>query len=133
MHRQLSSEITRDDGRRAQVLSASKELEPGARAALLLADGLFRLDVLVQGDALQAFVRNLTPGRLEFRGDSAAPHWETLTFGDVTPYGPGRAGLGFSLVSADSHRVLAKIVVGTLRFPARGVVRVTGQAIVTVG
>jgi hypothetical protein len=129
VHAQLSTEIIAAGGVPATVLSASKELEPGARAALLLAEGRFRLDVLIRGDALQAFVRNLTPGQLEFHGDSASPHGTTLTFGDVARYGPGRAGLGFSL-STGSDRLLAKVVIATLRFSERGTVRVTGQAIV---
>jgi hypothetical protein len=40
------------DGRRGLVLSASTEIEPGARAMLLLAEGLFRLDAAVSGDTL---------------------------------------------------------------------------------
>lgn len=128
MHGQLAHEITASDGAPALVISASREIEPGARAALLLADGLFRLDVLVRGDALQAVVRNMSGGPLQFHGDSQELGGETSTFGDVTPYSPGRTGLGFSL-GADADRVLVKVKLGTLRLADRGTVRVTAQAI----
>ncbi|HEX4009087.1 MAG TPA: hypothetical protein VHX62_03730 [Solirubrobacteraceae bacterium] len=129
MHRQLANELPPRDGRRGLVLSASKELEPGARAMLLLADGLFRLDVLVSGDSLQTFVRNLSPGPLAIEGDAATSDGTSTTFGDVTPFAPGRADLGFTL-GAGADRVRAQVTLATLRFPERGLMRISAQAVV---
>ena len=47
------------------MLSATKEIEPGARAMLLAADGLFRLDVAIVGDTIRTTVRNFSTGELE--------------------------------------------------------------------
>ena len=44
------------------ALSAAKPIEEGARAALLLAPGLFRLDVCPREDTLKLQVRNLSGG-----------------------------------------------------------------------
>ena len=49
--------------------------------------------------------------------------------GDVDVYAPGRADLGFRLGSGDDL-LLARITIATLRFPERGTVRVSTQAIV---
>jgi hypothetical protein len=44
------------------ALSCAKPIEEGARAALLLAPGLFRLDVCPREDTLKLYVRNLGDG-----------------------------------------------------------------------
>ena len=44
------------------ALSCAKAIEEGARAALLLAPGLFRLDITPLEDTLKLQVRNLSPG-----------------------------------------------------------------------
>jgi hypothetical protein len=124
----LTNEIELRDGGRGLVLSASKDLEPGARAMLLKADGLFRLDVLVVGDSLQTFVRNLTSSELAFRPDVGG-EGGTVTVGDAAAYAPGRADLGFTLGSGQDC-VMTKVTIGTLRFADRGTIRVSAQAIV---
>jgi hypothetical protein len=111
------------------VLSASKDLEPGARAMLLLADGLFRLDVLIVGDTLQTFVRNLTGGELELHGEVGQPRVATTTLGLAARYAPGRADLRFA-VGAEDVRVLTEVTIATLRLAERGVIRVSAQGIV---
>jgi hypothetical protein len=111
------------------VLSASKELEPGVRAMLLLAAGLFRLDVVVHGDTLRTIVRNLSPGGLEM-GDTLGSYGRgTLAFGDVAAYEPGNAELSFDL-GTGADRVTVRGTLATLSFTERGTVRVTAQAIV---
>jgi len=127
--RQLANEFVAADGGRAVALSASKDIEPGARAMLLRADGLFRLDVMVRGDSLQTFVRNLTDGPLDIHGDVGGPRARTVTLGDAAAYAPRRADLGFTL-GAHQDRVMTKVTIGTLRFADRGTVRVSAQAIV---
>lgn len=127
----LASEIRLHDGDRGLVLSASKDLEPGVRAMLLHADGLFRLDVLVRGDSLQTFVRNLTDKPLDIRG-GVGESGGTVTLGDASTLAPGRADLGFTLGTGDD-RVMTKVMISTLRFADRGTIRVSAQGIVRPG
>jgi hypothetical protein len=109
-------------------MSASKELEPGTRAMLLLADGLFRLDVAVSSDTLQTIVRNFSSAELVMESvpyDPAA----SFVFGEAATYKPGIARVAFSLRDgSDAVRVSATIA--TLNFAQRGTVRVSAQAIV---
>jgi hypothetical protein len=110
-------------------MSATKEIEPGARAMLLLAEQIFRLDVVVSGDTLRVLVRNLSSGELEMEDGhhpEAEPH---LVFSDVTRYEPGQGAVGFSLGSGDD-RVGVEVQIGMLRFAERGTVRVTAQALI---
>ena len=119
-------------GGRGRILSCSKDLEPGARAMLLGAEGLFRLDVMIVGDALQTFVRNLTSGELELHGEVGQPRVATTTLGLAARYSPGCADLRFVVGPADA-RVVAEITIATLRFPERGLIRARAQAIVRRG
>jgi hypothetical protein len=108
-------------------MSASKELEPGTRAMLLLADGLFRLDVAVSSDTIQTIVRNFSSGELAMETvpyDAGA----SFGFGEAAAYQPGVARVAFSLGhGSDAVRVSATIA--TLSFAHRGTVRVSAQAI----
>lgn len=114
------------------VLTASKDLEPGVRAMLLLADDLFRLDILIVGDALQTFVRNLTSGELELHGAVGQPRVATTTLGLAARYAPGRADLRFA-VGPPEGRVETEVTIATLRFAERGLIRVSAQGIVRRG
>jgi hypothetical protein len=109
-------------------MSASKELEPGTRAMLLLAEGLFRLDVAVSSDTIQTIVRNFSSGELMME---SVPYDEAASFGfgEAAAYEPGVAHVGFSLGhGSDAVRVTATI--GTLNSAHRGTVRISAQAIV---
>lgn len=108
------------------MLSASKELEPGARAMLLLAERLFRLDVTIDGDTLRTTVRNLSDGPLRMVGD--AQDRFALGFGELDAYEPAQAGLRFTLGSG-ADAVAVSVQLATVRFADRGTVRVTGQGI----
>ncbi len=127
MDGQLASTIAAGAGP-TLVLSASREIEPGTRAALLLADGLFRLDVLIDGDALQAFVRNLSPGALEIDAPGAGLGGTTLVVGSAADFSPGRADLRFRLGTGDD-RLEVRVTVGTLHLRDRGAVRISGLAL----
>jgi hypothetical protein len=129
---QLANEFPAADGCRALALSASKDIEPGARAMLLHAEGLFRLDVMVTGDSLQTFVRNLTDGPLDIHGDVGGAGAGMSTLGDAAAYAPGRADLGFTLGTGDD-RVMTRVMISTLRFADRGTIRVSAQGIVRPG
>ncbi len=110
-------------------MSASKELEEGARGMLLLADGLFRLDVCPHGDTLRTVVRNLSPGRLEFiertsGGPTIIQAAETRVLQGLHP---SRFDLEFVLGEGDDA-VRVAVTVGALQNPERGTTRLTAQA-----
>jgi hypothetical protein len=126
---QLTTELAPRNGRRGLALSASKELEPGVRAMLVLAEGLFRLDVRIRGDSLQTFIRNLTDWPLDFHGDVGDLGGPMFGFSDASEYAPGHADLGFRLGSGDDL-LLAKFTIATLQFVKRGTVKVSALGIV---
>jgi len=128
----LTGDLTLTGEGDVRAISCSKDLEPGARAMLLLAEGLFRFDVMIVGDALQTFVRNLTDGELELHGEVGQPRVAITTLGVAARYAPGRADLRFAVGRRDA-RVLTEVTIATLRFPDRGVIRATAQAIVRHG
>jgi hypothetical protein len=111
------------------VLSASKELEPGTRAMLILAAGLFRLDIVVHGDTLRTSVRNLSSGPLQIASAAGTAGPRAYGLGEISAYEPGHASVQFALGDA-GDRVTVTATMGTLRLKQRGTVRVTAQAIV---
>ena len=125
----LTRELVLPGGVRGRVLSSSKELEPGVRAMLLLADDLFRLDTMIVGDTLQTFVRNLTSGELAVAGEVGQPRVATTTVGLAARYAPGRADLRFA-VGPQEARIVTEVTIATLRFPERGLIRISAQGIV---
>lgn len=131
MHRQLASELAPRDGRRGLVISASKELEPGVRAMLVLAEGLFRIDVVVRGDSLQTVVRNLTAGPVQMWDVGQSEEVGSIVLGEAAALGPGRAHMGFVIGSGDD-RLMVKVTLATLRFEQRGTFRISAQAVLRV-
>lgn len=128
----VANDLSLPGGGHVRVISCSKDLEPGTRAMLLLAERLFRFDVMIIGDALQTFVRNLTDGELELHGEVGQPGVAVTTLGLAARYAPGRAGLRFAVGPPDA-RVVTEVTIATLRFPDQGVIRATAQAIVRRG
>ena len=96
---------------------------------LLLADGLFRLDVVVAGDTLRTIVRNFSPGELRMRGGVYGPEGANIVVGEAAAYEPARAAIEFTL-GRPGDQVDVTVTLGTLRFADRGTVQVTAQAIV---
>jgi hypothetical protein len=111
------------------VLTASKELEPGFRAMLLVAEGLFRFDVTISGDTLRTIVRNLSSGELRMRGGPYGPEGASLIVGQAAAYEPARAAVAFTLHDPDDE-LDVDVTLGTLRFADRGTIKVSAQAIV---
>jgi hypothetical protein len=128
VHGQLTNPLEVAGGRLALVLSAAKEIEPGARAMLLLAEGLFRLDVVVAEDTLRTVLRNLSGGVIETQTTLGTVTGESILFGDAGSYEPGRAGLGFTITTGDDA-VWVRAMIATIRFATRGTVQVGAQAI----
>jgi hypothetical protein len=96
---------------------------------LLLAEDLFRLDVVVLGDTLQSVVRNLSSGELQLERGLGVVEGTSLAFGEAAAYEPGRTRIRFAL-GAGSDRVTVNATIAVLHFSSRGTVRVTTQAIV---
>jgi hypothetical protein len=110
------------------ALSRSVEVPEGARAALLHARGLFRLDVCPRDDTVRTVVRNLSTGRLDLRSPGYGA--EVLVQGELPETaGPGRYDIDFALGEGED-RVGVRVVIATLKDRARGVTRFTGQAII---
>jgi hypothetical protein len=125
----LTRELVLPGGSRGRVLSGTKDLEPGVRAMLLLDEDVFRLDTMIVGDALQTFVRNLTGGELAVAGEVGQPRVATTTLGLAARYAPGRADLRFA-VGPEDARFVTEVTIATLRFPERGLIRISAQGIV---
>lgn len=97
---------------------------------VLLAEGLFRLDVAVIGDSLRTVLRSLGPGVVT-RAPPAGGGIEdgSGVWGDAGVLRPGLARMGFTL-GEGSDRVEVAVTVATLSFSARGRVRLTSRATV---
>jgi hypothetical protein len=132
VHRQLAGELPPSGGQRGLVLSGTKQLEPGARAMLLLAEGLFRLDIVLSDDTIKTVVRNLSSGELKTHIDHDAHGPIGIATEEAESYMPGRTRLDFALVER-AERVTVEVLIATLRFVERGTVQVTAQAIIRQG
>ena len=95
---------------------------------LILAEGLFRLDVIPYEDTIQTLVRSLSPGwRAELR--SRGVGGETRILGDVAPHSTGRFGGDVVLAADDGQeRTVARLMVGSVCHLERGVTSFTAQA-----
>ena len=130
---QLRTEIAPPEGGGppTTVLSAAREVELGARSMLLLAEGLFRLDVVPHEDTIQTTVRSLSSEpRAELRSGEVGG--STRAFGDserLAPPSTGRFGGEVVLIAEDgSKRAVARVLVGSVCHLDRGVTGFTAQA-----
>jgi hypothetical protein len=128
-HSQLISQLPADDGQPSFAISASKDLEPGSRAALIIVQRLFRLDVVVAGDTLRTVVRNLSTGTVEVEHDRHNAPGTNVVQGEAIAHEPARAAVAFTL-SDERERLGVRVMIGTLRLADRGVTRVSAQAVV---
>jgi hypothetical protein len=124
---ELMPQLVSDLGGGRLLLSASKELERGARAAMFLAPRLFRFDVISEGDTLRTVVRNLSRGALEIDTRHHNEPGTNLVEGGASVYEPAKASVGFTLRTA-TEEIQAEITIGILSLAERGTVRVTAQA-----
>ncbi len=122
------------DGAEMTVISAAREVEQGARSVLLLAAGLFRLDVVPHDDTTQAIVRNLSPStRADLRLEAVPGEASVLGApGEIAAPPTGRFGGEIVLVEEDGEeRVAATILVGSVCHLDRGLTSFTAQATVS--
>ena len=121
---------TKLSGSASAAISASVELERGARGALL-ADRAFRLDACPMGDTLKLVLRGLEGAELKSRsggysGEVIARE-EQMT--QLRERRPCRFDLTVEILEGGVLR-RANILVGAVHFPERGVTRLTAQALV---
>jgi hypothetical protein len=113
------------------VISSGRDVEQGARAMLVLAEGLFRLDVIPQDDTIQTILRNLSPEpRAEVRytnvGGGASASGDP---GQLVLPSTGRFGGEIVLIGEDGiEHAVAKILVGSVCHLERGLASFTTQA-----
>lgn len=113
------------------VISAGRDVELGARSMLILAAGLFRLDVIPHEDTIQTVVRCLSgEPRAELRSVDVGGQTRVLGgSGDVVPTSTGRFGGEIALIGEDgSERPVARVLVGSVCHLDRGVTSFTAQA-----
>ena len=115
----------------AAAISAGRDVELGARSVLILAEGLFRLDVIPSADTIQTMVRSLSDEpRAELRSFDVGGDTSVLGApGEVVATSTGRFGGEVVLVAEDgSERTVAKVLVGSICHLDRGVTTFTAQA-----
>lgn len=132
-HGQVRTEVpaTEEGAAPVTVISAGRDVEQGARSMLILAEGLFRLDAIPHDDSLQTILRNLSSKpRAEVRYANVGGEAGVLgSPGEVPAPSTGRFGGEVVLVGEDgAERVVAKILVGSVCHPERGVTSFTAQA-----
>jgi hypothetical protein len=71
--REIAGQVRTELADGGLVLSCAKAVEDGARAALLVAPGLFRLDVSPIEDTLSIGIRNLSPGACAWSSAESEP------------------------------------------------------------
>lgn len=96
---------------------------------LLLAEGLFRLDVVVGDDTFRTIVRNLSGAEIAEMGEWSGYGQPTFLVGDAAVYEPAKFDSEFAL-GTGKDRVEVRIVIGTLRFADGGTARVSAQAVI---
>jgi hypothetical protein len=130
---QLRTEVParEEGGAPVTAISAGREVELGARSMLVLADGLFRLDVVPHEDTIQTLVRSLaSEPRAELRGGAVGG--ETVAGGGtgaIAPQSTGRFGGEIVLIGEDgAERTVARVLVGSVCHLERGMATFTAQA-----
>jgi hypothetical protein len=120
---ELAGQLTSSLAGGGLALSCAKPIEEGARAALLLAPGLFRLDISPREDTLKIQVRNLSDGDCEW-ADGGQPR-VLLAF-------DGPAISAHTLrIDVDGRR--ADVLISATRETERGLMRFVAQAVVSAG
>jgi hypothetical protein len=113
------------------AISAGREVELGARSMLILAEDLFRLDVVPSADTIQTIVRSLSDEpRAELRSVDVGGETRVLGGpGNVVATSTGRFGGEVVLLAEDgSERTVARVLVGSVCHLDRGVTNFTAQA-----
>jgi hypothetical protein len=121
--------VARPDAPPAVAMSATRSVEPGARVTMLLAEDLFRLDVVVEPDTLRTVVRNLSAGELRMLTSGARSTDHSLALGGAAAYRPVSTTVEFSL-GDEPEQVGVRVLLAMLQWPDDGRYEVTAQAII---
>jgi hypothetical protein len=130
---QITTRIPADGegGAGLTVISAGREIEQGSRSMLILAEGLFRLDVVPEDDMVHTLVRNLSPhSRIELRLDDIGGTTTTPEGSEkAEAISTGRFGGEVVLTEDDGEEWdVARLVVGSVCHVERGLTSFTAQA-----
>jgi hypothetical protein len=129
---QIRTEVPAEEGAAPlTVISAGRDVEQGARSMLILAESLFRLDVIPHDDSLQTILRNLSPEpHAELRFHEIGGEARVLGSPEEATFpSTGRFGAEVVLIGAARvERVVAKILVGSVCHLERGLTSFTAQA-----
>jgi hypothetical protein len=114
------------------VISAGRNVEVGARSMLVLAEGLFRLDVVPHEDMIQVVVRSLSAEPQAELRSTGEVGGESRTLGPQDEVGlqsTGRFGGEIVLIGEDGdERPVARVLVGSVCHLERGLTTFTAQA-----
>jgi hypothetical protein len=126
----MRTEVPSPDGGTVTVISSGRDVELGARSMLVLAEGLFRLDVVPYEDTIQTILRNLSPHpRIELRLSEVGGGIVGGGGDEATLPSTGHFGGEVLLVDAGGREnVVATLLVGSTYHPDRGLAAVTAQA-----
>jgi hypothetical protein len=113
------------------MISSARDVEQGARSMLILAEGLFRLDVIPHDDTVQTILRNLSSEpEIELRLSSVGGA-NYLSEGSQEVVAPSTTRFGGEVVligSDGTERPVAKLLVGSICHLERGLTSFTAQA-----
>ncbi len=125
-----------EGGSPVTAISAGREVELGARSMLILAEGLFRLDVIPSADTIQTMARSLSDEpQAELRPIDVGGETRVLGGpGEAVATSTGRFGGEVVLVAEDgSERAVARVLVGSVCHLDRGITSFTAQATLVGG
>ena len=114
------------------VISAGRDVELGARSMLLLAEGVFRLDVVPEEDTVQVVVRSLASephAELRSTGQVGGGNRAVGSGAEVVPRSTARFGGEIVLIAEDGEeRAVGRVLVGSVCHLERGLTSFTAQA-----
>jgi hypothetical protein len=112
------------------AISAGRDVELGARSMLLLAEGLFRLDVVAHEDTVQTLVRSLAAEpRAELRSEGEVGGESLDSAGEAGSRSTTRFGGEIVLIGEEgTERTVARVLVGSVCHLERGITTFTAQA-----
>jgi hypothetical protein len=136
-HGQLRTELPADgDGGESRVvISAGRDVELGARSMLVLAEDVFRLDVVPEEDTVQVVVRSLASephAELRSTGEVGGASRTVGSGAEVVPRSTARFGGEIVLIAEDGEeRAVGRVLVGSVCHLERGLTSFTAQATLT--
>jgi hypothetical protein len=126
----VNAQIVTQLAGRTRVISVTRMVEDGYRAALVSVAGLFRIDVAPMGDTLRTVMRNLSDCELtDVRRTPGYVRSEDVN-GELVAFSPSQIDIAFTL---DDGTVATEVrgTIGVLWLPHRHTAQFTAQIFVT--